>query len=58
MHLLTGTVALIQRPVTLRDDAGTVAALHLTTLRRESPKVMLNVDTGDYGVISTAMAAR
>ena len=52
MHLLSGRIALIQRPVTLRDDAGTVDAFHLSVLLRESPKVMLNVDTGDYGVIS------
>ncbi len=52
MHLLTGMIALIQRSVPLRGEAGSVDAFHLTTLRRETPKVMLNVDAGDYGVVS------
>jgi hypothetical protein len=52
MHVLAGKVALIQRPVVLLGNAGTVDAFHLTTLRRETPKMMLNVDTGDYGVMS------
>jgi hypothetical protein len=52
MHLLLGKMALLQRPVQLRADSGTVDAFHLTTLRRETPKIMLNVDSGDYGTLS------
>jgi len=52
VHLYSGKLALIQRPVSLKHDVGTVDAFHLTTLRRETPKVLLNVDTGDYGIVS------
>jgi hypothetical protein len=52
MHLLLGKIALLQRAVRLKADCGTVEAFHLTTLRRETPKVMLNVDCGDYGTLS------
>jgi hypothetical protein len=52
MHLLLGKIAVLQRPVRMKADSGTVEAFHLTTLRCETPKIMLNVDSGDYGMVS------
>ncbi len=52
MHLLLGKIAIVQRPIQLKAGAGVVDAFHLTTLRRETPKILLNVDSGDYGCLS------
>ena len=52
IHLYDGKIAVIQRPVTVNGGESTVNALHLTTLLPATPKVMLNVDTGDYGVLT------
>jgi len=52
VHLYDGKIAVLQRPVSVPGSESTVDALHLTTLLPATPKVMLNVDTGDYGVLS------
>ena len=49
-HLLTGKIAFLQRSRTLAD--GRVAhPLYLTTLRTHTPKIMLNLESGDEGVL-------
>lgn len=52
VHLFRGKVAVIQRPKLLADGETCVPALYLTTLLATTPKIMLNVDTGDYGVLT------
>jgi hypothetical protein len=49
IHLLTHKVGVIQRPARIGDSE--VGALFLTTLLPSSPKLMINVDSGDYGVL-------
>ncbi len=50
VHLLTGKISFLQRPRTLAD--GRIAhPLYLTTLRTHTPKIMLNLETGDEGVL-------
>jgi hypothetical protein len=50
LHLLTNKVGVIQRPARIGDSE--VGALILTTLLPSSPKLMINVDSGDYGELS------
>lgn len=50
-HLNLAKIALFQRSKKLLDGETTVDALFLTTISRSSPKILLNVDTGDYGVL-------
>jgi len=52
IHLFTGKTAFLQRPVAFRGGAEVIPALHLTTLMPATPKIMLNVDSGDYGIMS------
>jgi hypothetical protein len=52
MHLFAGKVAAIQRSKVLADGESRVDAIYLTTLLRSTPKIMLNVDTGDFGVMN------
>jgi hypothetical protein len=49
VHLLTHRFGVIQRPVRIGESH--VDALFLTTLMPSSPKLMINVESGDYGVI-------
>jgi hypothetical protein len=50
VHVLTDKLAVIQRP--RRTRAGdTVGALYVCTLHHAVPKLMLNVEVGDYGVL-------
>jgi hypothetical protein len=49
LHLLTHKLGVIQRPARIGDSE--VGALFLTTLLPSSPKLMINVDSGDYGVV-------
>jgi hypothetical protein len=51
VHVMTGKLALIQRERRTGTGHGSVAALVATTLLPASPKLMLNVDLGDYGVL-------
>lgn len=50
VHVMTDKQALIERPAMARNGE-TISSLHLTTLHPSCPKMMLNVDTGDYGVL-------
>jgi hypothetical protein len=51
VHLLTDKVAVIQRPKTLGSDGLRVESLVYTTILPSCPKMMLNLESGDYGVI-------
>jgi hypothetical protein len=51
VHVLTDKMALVERERTLAGGAR-VPALLLTTLHPAAPKVMLNVEVGDYGIMS------
>lgn len=50
VHFVESKLVVHQRPVATLDGSE-VAALFLTTLHPSTPKLMLNVDAGDYGVI-------
>jgi len=52
MHLLTHRNAFLQVPKQVPGWPEPVSALYLTSLRPTAPKIMLNVETGDYGVMS------
>lgn len=52
VHLFRGKVAVFDRPKIVADGETQVQALYLTTLLPWTPKIMLNLDTGDYGVLS------
>ncbi len=51
-HLLTDRIALIQEPRPFEGLDEPIGALLLTVFGAPLPKVMLNVETGDYGVLS------
>lgn len=49
MHLMSNNVALIQRP---KDVLGrTVDAFHVTSLLPSNPKMMINVQSDDFGIV-------
>ena len=50
-HFLKDTLALIQHPRQVPGFDISVDAFHFTTLMPASPKLMLNVESDDYGVI-------
>jgi hypothetical protein len=49
VHLTLDTLALIERGD--RDGAGSPGRIHLSSLRPTSPKVMVNVEIGDGGIL-------
>ena len=49
VHLLTSNIALIQQPHTVHDQ--TVGAFYFTSLLPSSPKMLLNVQFDDFGII-------
>jgi hypothetical protein len=51
VHLVSDKTATIQRDRAVGGSGARVAALFHTTLLPASPKVMLNVESGDYGVL-------
>lgn len=51
VHLFRGKIAVLQRPKQLPDGETVIDALYLTTLLPSTPKIMLNLDSGDYGVL-------
>lgn len=51
VHLAADKLALIQRPPSGARGDASVGAFYLTTLLPTLPKIMLNVETGDYGVV-------
>lgn len=50
MHILLDKLALIQRDKVVSNEES-VGAFYLSTLHPSTPKLMLNVQTGDYGVV-------
>lgn len=50
-HLLSDAFALITHPYTIEGFGTTVPAFNLTTLRDSAPKLMINVQIDDYGVV-------
>jgi hypothetical protein len=50
MHVLADKLAVLQRPLQLRSGAE-VGALYHTSLLTTAPKLMLNVESGDYAVL-------
>jgi hypothetical protein len=50
VHLVTDKIATIQREIRVGQTGSIVGALFHTTLLPASPKLMLNVESGDYGV--------
>jgi hypothetical protein len=51
VHLADDKLALVQRARPVSADGATVGAFLLTTLLPSSPKVMLNVESDDFGVL-------
>ncbi len=51
VHLVADKMALIQRPPSGHRGDDSIGAFYLTTLLPTLPKLMLNVETGDYGVV-------
>jgi hypothetical protein len=51
VHLLADAVALIDHPYAVAGAGGTVPTFHLTTLLDTAPKLMLNCQTDDYGIV-------
>ena len=51
VHLLSDKIATIQRDLCVGTTGRTLPALFHTTLLHASPKVMLNVESGDYGML-------
>lgn len=52
VHLIPSKVAVTQREIT-NPDGLPLNSMLLTTLHPSTPKLLLNVDIGDYGVLST-----
>ena len=53
VHIWKNAFALFTHPHTLPDLDLTVSAFNLTSLRQSAPKVMLNYQSDDYGVVET-----
>ncbi|MGA7743275.1 MAG: hypothetical protein ABSF35_24025 [Polyangia bacterium] len=51
VHFFKDSLALIQHPREVPHACVSVDAFLLTTLCRSTPKILLNVETGDYGVV-------
>jgi hypothetical protein len=51
LHFLSDALALIQHPRTIPGTDVKVDAFHFTTLLPTAPKIMLNVEIDDYGVV-------
>lgn len=52
MHLFTHRNAFLEVPTVVPGWPQPVGAIHLTSLRPTAPKLLLNVETGDYGILS------
>jgi hypothetical protein len=52
MHFLSDKLAVLQRGKEVADGVS-VGAFHFTTLMPTSPKVLINVESGDYGQLET-----
>ena len=51
VHLLRDKIAVIQQNKTVEGSDVEIGALYHTTLLTSTPKIMLNVESGDYGVM-------
>jgi hypothetical protein len=51
VHLLTDKLAVTQRERPVGSNGGRVGALYYTSLLPSCPKAMINLESGDYGVI-------
>lgn len=51
VHFTADGLALIQHPREVADTGVRVDAFHFTTLRRTAPKMLLNVESDDFGVV-------
>jgi len=52
-HLLEDGIALIQHPREVLDSGVEVDAFYMTTLRPMASKILLNVESDDYGIVET-----
>ena len=52
MHVYREKIAFVQRPRVVGDGVSEVDALYMTTLLPTTPKVMLNLEVGDYAVLT------
>ncbi len=52
LHVFTDKLAVIERERKIGTDGATVDALLLSTLLPSCPKLMLNVESGDYGTLA------
>jgi hypothetical protein len=53
LHFFKDSLALIQYPRQVPGSVMTVDSFHFTTLFSTAPKIMLNVESDDYGIIET-----
>jgi hypothetical protein len=51
MHFLKGKLAVVQRPIRFEGGGLAVDGLFYTTLSSRAPRMMLNVESGDYAVL-------
>jgi hypothetical protein len=51
VHIFRDRLAVLQRDRSVDGSGLTVGALHYTTLTASSPKLMINVESDDYGVL-------
>jgi hypothetical protein len=52
VHVYRNKIAILQRPKVLDDGQSKVGALYLTTLSTTATKILLNLESGDYGVLN------
>ncbi|HWO41511.1 MAG TPA: hypothetical protein VNO43_06875 [Candidatus Eisenbacteria bacterium] len=53
VHVLKGAVAMTQQPHRVGSTGVTVKALRITSLLPTAPKILINLETGDYGTLET-----
>ncbi len=51
VHLLSGKIAVIERRTSVRPAGASVSGFHFTSVLASSPKILINVETGDYGAL-------
>jgi hypothetical protein len=52
-HLLTDHLALVASPREIGESGISIRSFHITTLLPSAPKILLNVETDDYGDVDT-----
>ena len=57
MHLFSNVYALVQQSRRLADSGVAVDAFLVTSFLTSGPKVLLNVESGDYGIVEKNGAA-